>query len=211
MTNHDADEGTDTGGEQDSQDSRGPSRRAFIVGSLAGISSAWLATHWSGILAADAYAQQVLKSGAPGKLEFFSAADAAEIEAVVAQIIPTDDTPGAREAGTIYFIDHALTTFDKGQQPRYTQGLKDLQAKTREMYPNAAAFSGLTAAQQIEVLKAIERTDFFNLVRQHTIVGFLADPIHGGNRDRIGWKLIGFDGTFNYKPPFGYYDGNPQG
>jgi gluconate 2-dehydrogenase gamma chain len=190
---------------------QGASRRSFILASLAGVSAAWLSAHWSGILAADAYAQQVLKSGAPGKLEFFTAADAAEVEAVAAQIIPTDDTPGAREAGTIYFIDHALMTFDRAEQQRYTQGLKDLQAKTREMFPTAATFSTLAAPQQIEVLKAIERTDFFGLVRQHTIVGFLADPIHGGNRDRIGWKLIGFDGKFAYQHPFGYYDGNQQG
>lgn len=183
----------------------GPSRRAFI-GSVAGVSSAWLATRWSGILAAEAFAYQATRSAPVATLTFFSVADAAEIEAMVAQIIPTDDTPGAREAGTIYFIDRALATFDKNDQPRYTQGLKDLQAKTQELFPGASKFSALTSAQQIQVLTVIEKTEFFTLARQHTIVGFLADPIHGGNRDQIGWKLIGFDGKFDYKPPYGYYD-----
>ncbi len=185
---------------------RGTSRRAFLVGSAAGVSSAWLATRWSGILAANAYARQVGQSGAPAKPEFFSPADAAEIESMVAQIIPTDDTPGAREAGTVSFIDRALMTFDKAQQPRYVQGLKDLQAKTGELFPGAPRFSALTPAQQIQVLTAIEKTPFFTLVRQHTIVGLLADPIHGGNRGAVGWKLIGFEGKFNYQPPYGYYD-----
>ena len=45
------------------------------------------------------------------KLSFLSAAEAADIEAVAAQIIPTDDSPGAREAGVVYFIDRALATF----------------------------------------------------------------------------------------------------
>ena len=182
-----------------------PSRRAFI-GSVAGVSSAWLATRWTGILAAEAYARQVTQSGAPATFQFFSPTDAAEIEAVTAQIVPTDDMPGAREAGTVHFIDYALSSFDKDEQPRYTQGLKDLQAKTREMVPSAAKFSALTSAQQIQVLTALEKSEFFALVRQHTIVGFLADPIHGGNRDQAGWKVIGFEGKFDYKPPYGYYD-----
>ncbi len=36
--------------------------------------------------------------------------------------------------------------------------------------------------------------DFFALLALHTRQGFLADPIYGGNRDRIGWTVIGFPG-----------------
>jgi gluconate 2-dehydrogenase gamma chain len=36
--------------------------------------------------------------------------------------------------------------------------------------------------------------DFFPLLVLHTRQGFLADPIYGGNRDRIGWQVIGFPG-----------------
>jgi gluconate 2-dehydrogenase gamma chain len=36
---------------------------------------------------------------------------------------------------------------------------------------------------------------FFNLLRSHAIAGFFADPVHGGNRDMVGWKLIGFPGA----------------
>lgn len=125
---------------------------------------------------------------------------------MAAQIIPSDDTPGAREARIIYSIDRALTTFDRDKQALYTQGLKDLQAQTRELFPNANRFSDLTSAQQIQVLKAIEKTEFFELVRLHTIVGFLANPEYGGNHNKIGWKLIGFEDTFYFEPPFGFYD-----
>ena len=31
-------------------------------------------------------------------------------------------------------------------------------------------------------------------------------PAYGGNRDRVGWKLIGFEDTHAFYPPFGYYD-----
>jgi gluconate 2-dehydrogenase gamma chain len=182
------------------------SRRSFLAGSAAGLGSAWVAANWSGILEAQEYAKRAATSGSSGKFEFFSPEQAVEVESVAAQIIPTDDTPGAREAGAVYFIDRALTTFDRERQAVYTQGLGDLQAKTRELFPNSSKFSGLTADQQIQVLKAIEKTPFFAQIRTHTITGFLANPEHGGNRDEIGWKLIGFDGKFHYQPPFGYYD-----
>ncbi len=128
------------------------------------------------------------------------------MESVAAQIIPSDETPGAREAGAVYFIDRALNTFDRERQGLYTQGLGTLQAKTRELFPDAATFSGLRSDQQIQVLKAIEKTPFFAQIRTHTITGYLANPEYGGNRNQAGWKLIGFDGKFRYEPPFGYYD-----
>jgi gluconate 2-dehydrogenase gamma chain len=36
--------------------------------------------------------------------------------------------------------------------------------------------------------------EFFLLLALHTRQGFYADPIYGGNKDRVGWKLIGFEG-----------------
>ena len=183
-----------------------PSRRSVLAASLSGLGSIWLATHWPGILAAQEHAHAVAESGRPTTFGFFSPDEAVEIECVAAQIIPTDDSPGAREAGTIYFIDRALTTFDQDKQAAYTQGLKDLSAKTHELFPDADTFSGLNSAQQIRVLTAIEKTPFFALVRLHTIVGFFANPEYGGNHEKIGWNLIGFEDKFAWEPPFGHYD-----
>jgi len=185
---------------------QGHSRRSVLVGSLSGLSSIWLATHWPGILAAQEHAHALAKSGRPATLGFFSPDQASEIEAMAAQIIPTDDTPGAREAGAIYFIDRALTTFDQEKQAAYTIGLKDLRAKTRELFPSANKFSELNSAQQVQVLTAIEKTAFFGQVRSHTIIGFFANPEYGGNQEKIGWNLIGFEDKFAWEPPFGHYD-----
>ena len=80
------------------------------------------------------------------------------------------------------------------------------QAKTKEMFPNAAKFSALTSPQQIQLLTAIEKTPFFLTVREHTLTGMFASPRHGGNFNKAGWKLIGFEDTLNFKAPFGYYD-----
>jgi hypothetical protein len=41
-------------------------------------------------------------------------------------------------------------------------------------------------------------------------MGCFADPEYGGNFNRAGWKLIGFQDQFNFKPPFGFYDKEAQ-
>ena len=139
-----------------------------------------------------------------GKLEFLTPEQAVEVEAVASQIIPTDGTAGAKEAGSVYFIDRALASFDRGQQAVYAKGLDELQTKARQA--GASNFSALSSAQQVEVLKGIEKTPFFNAIRVHTIVGFFSNPEYGGNDGKVGWKLIGFDDKFYFRPPFGSYD-----
>jgi gluconate 2-dehydrogenase gamma chain len=125
---------------------------------------------------------------------------------MAAQIIPTDSTPGAREARVIYFIDRALATFAAEERPKFIKGLKQLQSRVKKSSRNAARFSALAPDQQIQLLKSIEKSDFFELVRVMTIFGMFASPEYGGNHDRIGWKLIGFQDEFMFQPPFGYYD-----
>lgn len=188
----------------------GKSRRSFLLDSVTGLGAAWVTANYAGILAAEDYVLQAAQAGQPVKLAFFTPEQAAEVEAMAAQIIPTDETPGAREARVVNFIDRALVTFAKNTQPAYTQGLNDLQAQTKQLFPNASKFSALTSEQQIQVLTAMEKTPFFNQVRTHTITGFFASPAHGGNVNKVGWKLVGFDDSLNFKPPFGYYDALPE-
>jgi hypothetical protein len=106
----------------------------------------------------------------------------------------------------IYFIDRALTTFERDKQSLYEQGLSELQAKARQLFPGTNSFSELTSAQQIQLLTSIEKSEFFEIVRVHTIMEFFANPEYGGNHDQIGWKLMGFEDKGTYEPPFGYYD-----
>lgn len=189
---------------------KGRSRRKFLVESFTGLNAAWVAANYPGILAAQNYVRKTTETGQSPRLAVLTEAQATEIEAMTAQIIPTDSTPGAREARCVYFIDRALATFAKDKQPAYLQGLQDLEAKTRQLYPEAAKFSALTFDQQIKTLTEIEKTPFFETVRVHTILGFLSRPEHGGNHDKAGWKLIGYDDSLNHKPPFGYYDAQTQ-
>ncbi len=164
---------------------------------MLGLPAYLVAACWPEIVAAQEHAHRAAQAGTPGKLEFFSAAQAAVVEAIAAQIIPSGDSPGAREAGAVYFIDRALVTFESDKKKLYAEGLAPLEA---------AGFARLSSDRQIEALRAIEKAEFFEIVRAHTIMSFLANPDYGGNRDRVGWKWIGFEDRFAFEPPFGYYD-----
>jgi gluconate 2-dehydrogenase gamma chain len=182
------------------------SRRQFLVGSGTGFGAAWLAAHWSEIAAAHQHARAAAAAGTPEALQSFTPDEAREIEAVAAQILPADETPGAREAGVLYFIDRALATFARDTRPVYKKGLRMLRGKSAAL--GAARFSDLPPERQIELLKSIEKTPFFETVHFHTIAGFFGSPEHGGNRDLIGWKLIQFEDEPSFEPPFGWYDAN---
>ncbi len=202
------------------------SRREFLLQSATGVSAVWLAANWPSLLAAAEHARAQTKSAGPKKLEFFTPAEATEVEAIAARIIPSDETPGAREAGVIYFIGRALITFAKDQQNIYREGVPALQAQTKKMFPEVKSFSSATPQQQDDVLRSIsgpggggivivapgaDGTSFFEVVRAHTVFGFLADPDTRGNSNGAGWKLIGRDRDHSFQPPFGYYDKDYSG
>jgi gluconate 2-dehydrogenase gamma chain len=198
------------------------SRRNFLSRGSAAVSAVWLSAHWPAIVAAAEHAHQAAKSAGPAKFQFFSPEQAAEIDAITARIIPSDETPGAREAGVVYFIDCALTTFAVDDQKTYRDGLPGLRARVHELFPAVDKFSLATPEQQDKILHSFDNhtaggrrmyragnvSPFFETVRVHTIVGFLVDPDsgRGGNRDGVGWKLIGRDRDHMFQPPFGYYD-----
>ena len=66
--------------------------------------------------------------------------------------------------------------------------------------------TSLAAAGATASIASIEHTEFFEALRRHVVMGFLASPAWGGNRNKAGWKLIGFDDAGAFQPPFGYYD-----
>jgi gluconate 2-dehydrogenase gamma chain len=137
---------------------------------------------------------------------FLSRAELADVDAIAAQIIPTDSTPGAREAGVALFIDRALATFFGRMAPDFRSQLAAFRLRCQAQHPDAPSFAALTNQQQMDFLKLVERTPFFERVRLLTLVGMFAMPKYGGNRDGIGWKLLGFQDQHIFEPPFGYYD-----
>jgi gluconate 2-dehydrogenase gamma chain len=87
-------------------------------------------------------------------------------------------------------------------QEIYRAGIRETNLHTAKRY--GKAFEFLPVEQQDEVLRALEEDEvpldslrsrlFFNLLLRNTMEGFFGDPMYGGNRDKVGWRLIGFPG-----------------
>src|SRR5438105_4643827 len=167
------------------------SRRQWLAAS-AGMAA------WPEMVAAQQHAHEAIRSSPRPAFDYLDPAGALEIEALIAQIIPSDETPGAREAGVIYFIDRALSTFAQDKRDAYRAGIAEVQGKRKALFPASASIASLSGAQQIELLLAIDKSAFFELLRLHTVLGFLGPPSYGGNRNAVGWKLIGFEDEMSF-------------
>jgi len=166
--------------------------------------------------------------------QFFSAAEATAVEAIVARLIPADDlSVSGKDAGCAVFIDRQLAgeygtfsrlymqgPFEKGTpmqgdqsefvpRDRYRLGLAGLEAYCQKQFQKS--FAALTPEEQDKVLTGLEKGDialdgidaklFFQQVLGNTMEGFFADPVYGGNRDMVSWKMIGFPGArYDYRP-----------
>jgi gluconate 2-dehydrogenase gamma chain len=135
---------------------------------------------------------------------FFNDADSETVAAFTERLMPgAPGKPGARDAGVLNYIDLALAGAYVDLQDFYRRGLAQLDAHCRKTY--GEPFVRLAVAQQDTVIGALEEGKaskfswptaqaFFNTVRTHTMEGMFADPIYGGNKDFVGWRLIGFPG-----------------
>jgi gluconate 2-dehydrogenase gamma chain len=186
-------------------DSVSLSRRSLLQAIAATMASAAIPLPWSALAEAVDQAHMPAQGG-DSKISFLTAAEAADIEAVACQIIPTDETPGAREAGVVYFIDRALASFFSRLASDYRAQLAAFQAAFRERHPSAGSFASLSSEHQIDYLKGVDQTPFFNTTRLLTVLGMLSQPAYGGNRKGVGWKLLGFEDAHAFAAPFGYYD-----
>ena len=142
-------------------------------------------------------------------LLFFNSGDAAIVEAFAEQILPGEEgSPGARDAGVVYYIDRALAGFMRELQPLYRRGLRTLTDLAIATF--GAEFTALDDTRRRELVEHLDAAaadpddfagQFYRIVREHTVQGFFGDPAYGGNRDLVGWKLVGFPGAqWGYTP-----------
>jgi hypothetical protein len=145
----------------------------------------------------------VLAQAAPEPYRNLGAAEARTLEAIVARLIPSDEAgPGALEAGAARYIDRALGDALAAHRSAYSDGLAAV-----ERYALASAgkpFTELDVTARDGVLRDIERNTatgftpsaaaFFELVLGHTLEGTFGDPYYGGNRDFVGWAMLGYPG-----------------
>lgn len=183
------------------------SRRDFFA-SLAVGGLGLLATEWPGLDEALAHAHAVRAGEAPARFDVLTAAEAAEVAAIAARIMPTTDTPGATEAGVVFFADRLFRGEAAAELADFRKALAAMPARVTAQRAGITRFAALPVADQDALLAQMEtqRVPFFGWMRFIVMVGMFADPRHGGNRGEAGWKLIGFENRMAHTPPFGHYD-----
>jgi len=182
--------------EQHTISAAGPSRRDVIKvvslalgGAVAGVGSAALLPQLDRI---------------PSPWRFFTVAEAQLAEAICEQIIPADKDPGAKDAGTVNFIDVQLVGPYQRYQAKYRQGLACVDKTCQALHHKN--FLALSWDDQTTLLKALESGrvskdiwhdpaphEFFGLIRDHTLQGFYGSPRHGGNKDFVSFKMLGLE------------------
>jgi hypothetical protein len=162
---------------------------------------------WSGGIWAVALAARPLaalaaqQSTTPAALKVF---EWQSVAAACEQIIPTVDGFGASTANCVNFIDKLLANEERASLALYRQGFADLDRHAQTRWQKNFAAAGATA--QRECLENLEdgllpnwqaplgQQPFFEMLRFHTILGFLAAPKFGGNADFSGWRALNFPG-----------------
>jgi len=130
------------------------------------------------------------------------------LTAIVGRLIPADaGGPGAVEAGAVTYIDRALAGPLSGSREAYRRGLAALERYARSS--RGGSFRELAPTDQDSLLIDVETgaatgsgagfdgssAVFFALLRAHTWQGTFGDPYYGGNRNFVGWDLIGYPGV----------------
>ena len=180
------------------------SRRDFVSVVSGAAASGWILSH-AGVADALEFAAQ---SAPQDKYTALSAAQVRELDAVTSTLVPSDGTPGAKEAKVVRFIDRSLATWAAEQKPNLEKSLAALTQFVAEQRPGTATFAALAPADRIAVLEAFEKAhgDDFGGLFFPTMMGMFANPSYGGNANKVGWQLMGFKDQFSWSTPFGYYD-----
>ncbi len=186
-------------------DSTTPSRREFLSSSATVLGGGWLWVHLPIASALAVCARESAVRGAP--YVTFTDAQGRTMAAFAAQIVPSDaELPGATEAGAVYFVDRALAGPFEWMRDPILGGLADLDTRARVQQPVVAGFADLESGVQETVMREVEATPFFGMARMLTVMGVIADPSYGGNRDGVGARILAMDHRPAYAPPFGDYD-----
>jgi gluconate 2-dehydrogenase alpha chain len=133
-------------------------------------------------------------------------AEADTLTAVLERLFPADENgPGATEIGVLEYIDRALGGAYTGLRNIYRLGLFAIEQASRARFQ--VGFSQASFEQQDALLAELEEgtlakfdalapKHFFELVRAHLQEGLFSDPWYGGNRNKTGWKALGYPGVW---------------
>jgi len=171
-------------------------REVLRVISLAAAASQFAGFHrWS---FACGQAQPIRAAKTSYRPRFFSSDEYATLELLTDLIIPSDGSPGAREAGVSEFIDFMVAS-DPKIQYRFRYGLSWIDTHARWLHNKA--FRELAAERQTDILEHLAYKDqhrpreedgqaFFKLVREYTVMGFYTSRIGLEELDYPGLKMV---------------------
>ena len=130
----------------------------------------------------------------------------AALRALLDRLIPSDDFPGALEAGTDRYVLRQLTGDCAAEAPALLLGLTQLHAEAAARHGAEHTFPTLAPSAQDSLLAALEKnrpatawpaeisaSAFFNRIVELAHEGFYADPANGGNRDAVSWRMLGYE------------------
>jgi len=155
---------------------------------------------------------------------FFNVAEVQFIEAACERLIPADESgAGALAAGVPNYLDKQLGgawgagerlyrsgpwiqgTASQGYQLPFTPA-ELFRVALRAINTQQPTFNELPVDAQDNYLKSLEKDNhdldgvpsavFFDMLLKMTIEGFFSDPVYGGNRDMVAWRMIGFPGAY---------------
>lgn len=138
-------------------------------------------------------------------LQTLTEEEANEFGAIAARIIPITTTAGAREAGVVYFMDNVLGDKREKELSVLREGLSELQETIIIDY-ETTFFHLLSEALQDQLINGIQETSFFHTLRYLTVAGMFSLPEYGGNRDLVGYEIIGYQNQAAWAPPYSFYD-----
>jgi len=158
----------------------------------------------------------------------------ATVAAIAAIIVPTDDDPGATEAGVADYIDRKVSK-DATLRWRYVEGVRWIDKASAKLFGRGKRFIDLSPEQQIEVLKAAETTlqmrlrpvtslwerawrkvqkvydDLFGLGEGVTFFRVVReDTMEGFYTNPISWNMLGYIGPPQPRGYPHYEDCPPQ-
>ena len=136
----------------------------------------------------------------------------AALSAACERVVPKDEDPGAIDAQVPQYIDRMLQSPDLRQmKDDFLAGVAALDRRSQRMFK--LGYAGATATQQDELLTLFKNSrpgtgeaHFYELLVVLTLEGLLGDPSYGGNKNGVGWALVGFSmvGHEAAEPPPGY-------
>ncbi len=112
--------------------------------------------------------------------------------------VPWAETTPAQTQGWQYSLT-PNEAYDQGIAAieRYVQQESDVDSFTELDDEQQDAVVAALEADEVGTFEdtGIDANGFFLMVRQNTLEGMFCDPMYGGNREMVGWRLKGFPGT----------------